>query len=37
MPELRYYHIGILTDKELPKEDYKPESEIWPHNAKFKI
>ena len=25
MPELRYHHIGIPTDKPLPKEDYNPE------------
>lgn len=24
MPELRYHHIGIPTDKPLPKEDYNP-------------
>jgi hypothetical protein len=25
MAELRYHHIGIPTDKPLPKEDYNPE------------
>jgi len=25
MPELLYHHIGIPTDKPLPKEDYNPE------------
>jgi hypothetical protein len=24
MPELRYHHIGIPTDRDLPKEDYIP-------------
>lgn len=24
MPKLRYHHVGIPTDKPLPKEDYSP-------------
>ena len=28
MPELKYHHIGIPTDKELPDEDYKPENKL---------
>ena len=28
MPELKYHHIGIPTDKELPEKDYRPEMKL---------
>ena len=28
MPELKYHHVGIPTDKELPEEDYIPEMKL---------
>lgn len=29
MPELRYHHIGIPTDKPLPAEDYSPKYKLY--------
>jgi len=29
MPELRYHHIGIPTDKTLPAEDYSPKYKLY--------
>jgi hypothetical protein len=29
MPELRYRHVGIPTDRPLPKEDYRDQFKIY--------
>ncbi len=29
MPELRYHHVGIPTDKVLPPEDYSPKYKLY--------
>jgi hypothetical protein len=29
MPQLRYHHVGIPTDRPLPKEDYIPEFKAY--------
>ncbi len=28
MPDLKYHHVGIPTNRELPKEDYVPEFKL---------
>jgi hypothetical protein len=29
MSELRYHHVGIPTDRPLPREDYSPEFKCY--------